>query len=206
MHKTFMALALAAGAALSARPCAAEEPARVGLAMGYPASVGIIWHVSDSVALRPELSFSHASTSTDASSSSPLAFTSTIDSTQVGIGLGALFYVGKWDALRAYVSPQLAYARASGDSTSSDILPVIPGLPALAATPTVSTTVSTYTVTGSVGAEYSLARRFAVFGEVGYGYSRASSSSSSSSVLSTALHQTTNATGTRTAVGVILYF
>jgi hypothetical protein len=206
---TGTALVLLTGLALSARPCAAQEPARVGLTMGYPASVGVIWHASDAVALRPELSFTHAWT--DSTNALPvLTSTSTSESTGIGVGVSGLLYARKWDALRAYVSPRLAYSRSTGSTTSGDlvggvpVIPVTPGTPALPSLPTVSTTISSYLIAGSFGAEYSLARRFALFGEVGYGYSRTSSSSATGGVAT--LKLTTNATGTRTGVGVILYF
>jgi len=205
----WIALLLATGFAFSPRPCAAEEPSRVGLSMGYPASVGIVWHVSNGVAVRPELSFSHGSGDT-VDGLSPLTFTSTTDSTAVGVGVSALLYTAKWEALRADVSPRIAYTRSTASTTSTEVIPVVvipvlagvPVIPTLPPNPTVSTTISSYLIAGSFGAEYALARRFALFGEVGYGYIRTSNSSSSSA----SLKETANATGTRTGVGVIFYF
>ena len=200
----WVASLFALGLAFSPRPCAAEEPPRVGLSMGYPASVGVVWHVTDAVALRPELSFSHGATEAT-SDLSPFTLTSNTDSTVVGVGVSGLLYTAKWEALRSYVSPRFAYTRSSGSTTSTEAVPVIPGIPgtpALPPNPVLSTTISSYVISGSFGAEYSLARRFALFGEVGYGYTRTSSSSSNSA----SLKETANATGTRTGVGVIFYF
>jgi hypothetical protein len=174
---------------------AQDQQQRVGLTMGYPASVGIIWHVTDKVAVRPDLSFLHTSNEL-AAPISAFAATTSSDVTTVSIGVSGLFYVGKWDALRAYLSPRFAYSRLSGSNSVTSSIGVGDVLPAI----DVSSTVSNYLVSGSFGAQYSLGRRFGVFGEVGYGYTRASDDTRA---LSTTRSTTT---GTRTGVGVIFYF
>jgi hypothetical protein len=57
------------------------------------------------------------------------------------------------------------------------------------------------------GAHYLLGRRFAAFGEVGFGYSR-QTGSVTGTVGSTEVRTTSraNSVGTRTGVGVVLYF
>jgi hypothetical protein len=87
----------------------------------------VIWNVADRFALRPELTFS---VTTSDSSLGDILGTGTASSNngfQIGAGLSALLYVGRWDELRTYVSPRFR-------------------------------------------AQYSLARRFAVFGEIGLAY------------------------------------
>jgi hypothetical protein len=65
-------------------------------------------------------------------------------------------------------------------------------------------TVSTgYSATGSFGVEYAISSRFVVFGELGYGYTRAKNTFNGATAITAGI---TNATGVRTAVGVIVYF
>jgi uncharacterized protein YigE (DUF2233 family) len=57
------------------------------------------------------------------------------------------------------------------------------------------------------GAQYSLSRRFAAFGEVGVSYARQSGTSTTTiGALTNRITSKGNAFGTRTGVGVILYF
>src|SRR5215468_3899479 len=83
----------------------AQENGKVGVAMGYPGSVSVVWQVADGLAIRPELSF--RSGHSDGGSSGLSTITSTTDSSSVGVGVSALVYVKTWDALRAYVSPRV---------------------------------------------------------------------------------------------------
>ena len=152
-------LVLAVGVVLSVGANAlAQDAGQIGVTLGYPQAVGVIWHVTDNVAVRPEISFSTGSTETPGLSS-PLPDLS-IDfgetsSTTVTTGVSGLFYFGEWDKLRAYLSPRYTYSRltsSAGSTFSTDVRN------------------SAYTVTGSFGAQYQLHRRFAVFGETGFGY------------------------------------
>jgi hypothetical protein len=165
-----------------------QEEGKVGITMGFPASIGVIIHATDKVAIRPELSFS--------TSASEGTVSSTSDGWTVGTGVSALFYVAMHDHVLTYVSPRITYSRLSTTSTS-----------------TVSTTVATFTSTtslwsgaGSFGAQYSPTPKFSVFGEVGMAYSHQTGHSSVSSGLSVPPtdvkgHQW----GTRAGVGVIFY-
>ena len=78
------------------------------------------------------------------------------DGFQIGAGLSGLIYVGRWDELRTYVSPRFSYSRTrtSGTSTGSSS----------------EITSRSYLTSGSFGAQYSLGRRFGVFGEIGLAY------------------------------------
>ena len=78
----------------------AQEPSRVGISMGYPASIGVLWHLSDRVAVRPEFSF----TLTDSSSESIIDDESNFWS--LGTGVSVLFYSSLTDNLRTYVAPR----------------------------------------------------------------------------------------------------
>lgn len=161
----------------------AQEPSRVGITMGYPASIGLLWHVSERAALRPEFSF----TLTDSSSESIINDESNFWS--LGTGVSVLFYSPVTDNLRTYLAPRFSYTRTSGDSTTTE------------------STTDIYSFAGMFGAQYSLGRRFAAFGEVGLTYSRQNGSVTSTiGPLTNRISSHGNAFGTRTGVGVILYF
>jgi hypothetical protein len=177
--------------------------------MGYPSAVGIIWHVTDHVAVRPEISFSTGSTESPAISSG-VSLPGVSDdqgktsSTTVTAGVSGLFYFGEWDKLRAYVSPRYTYTRLMSDAGS-----------------TFSTDArnSAYTVTGSFGAQYQFHRRFAVFGETGFGYAHTRTTLTSSILLSIipvgpnvpapvtrSVETHSRSWSTRTGAGVVFYF
>ena len=158
---------------------AAQDRGRVGITMGYPASVGLLWHVSETTALRPEFTFNRD----DASSESLVSARSNFWSTAAGASV--LFYSSVRDNLRTYVAPRFSYARTRG---TSDIT---------------SSTTNSYAFAGMFGAQYSLGKRFAAFGEVGFGYSR-QTGSVTSPVFTT--KSRSNSVGTRSGAGVILYF
>jgi hypothetical protein len=185
----------------------AQDAGQIGVTLGYPAAVGVIWHVTDNVAVRPEISFSTGSTESPtvrATLSLPSVDLGETSSTTVTAGVSGLFYFGEWDKLRAYASPRYTYARLTSDSGS-----------------TFSTDIrnSAYTVTGSFGAQYQLHRRFAVFGETGFGYTHTRTTFSSSLLVTiipvgpnvpAPVTQSTETIShnwsTRTGAGVIFYF
>jgi hypothetical protein len=193
-----------------ARPVLAQDDPRIGIAMGYPASVGLIWHVADGVALRPEISFTRSSAETTITTSLPVitvggvptinpATTVTVNTTdqwEVGVGVSALFYVTRHDALRTYLSPRYAYTRRSSTNQASTLLP----------STAFGSDSSGHFVSGSFGAQYALGRRFSVFGEVGLGYSRSESKppALSSGIITGAA--TSHTLSTRSGAGVVLYF
>ena len=191
---------------LTSTAARAQEPGRIGIAMGYPASVGVVWHVSDRFALRPELSLSQvSSTSTSVvttvlgSSVTSTTTQSSTDQWQLGVGASALVYLQRWDALRTYVSPRFAYTRGTVDGTIGSVNSA--GQPATSPT-TTTFTQNTYFVSGSFGAQYALGMRFAVFGELGLGWSHNSTESDQAGAGNTDGHTI----GTRSGAGVIVYF
>jgi hypothetical protein len=140
----------------------AQDDPKVGLTMGYPSAVGVIWQMSRHVALRPEFTWTRTSMDTPSTIDPVLGVVST-GSTSVnwatGFGLSALFYVARYDSLRTYVSPRFNYSRTSGSTglTGNDASSSSEG--------------RLYSTSGSFGAEYDFGRHFAVFGEVGGNYS-----------------------------------
>jgi len=163
-------------------PADAQEKGQAGITMGYPASIGLLWHLSDRVAIRPEFSF----TNSDSSSASIVSADSRFWS--LGTGVSALFYSAAHDNLRTYVSPRFSYTRTHGDSNIT------------------TTTATSYSVAGMFGAQYSLGRRFGVFGEIGVGYARQTGSTATELVGLTRVASHSDSIGTRSGVGVVLYF
>ena len=108
----------------------------------------------------------------------------------------ALLYLTQRDALRTYLAPRYSYAHTTTSTDlSSPLANVVPA-------PTEAST-STHAVSGSIGAQYSVARHFGIFGELGLQYSH-NAISPSSSVLRTDAKQT--AIGLRSGAGVIVFF
>src|SRR4051812_20928962 len=194
-------IGLIAALAIGALPgsASAQDEPRLGITMGYPASLGLIWRISDGLALRPELSFSTSSneliatTSLTTGGSTAATSVNTNDNWQLGIGLSALFYLSKHDALRAYVTPRWSYTRASSESTNTP------------STLVTSSTGNVNALSGSFGAEYALSRRFSVFGEVGLGYTHTTNDPTGTpGILTTS--STSHVFGARSGAGVALYF
>jgi hypothetical protein len=192
--RRFVALCSVLVAALPAA-AGAQEQHKVGVTMGYPASFGALWHVSDKVALRPELSFGGSSTDTTGSS---------IDISgngwSVGTGVSALFYLGKKDRLRTYVSPRFTYGHSSSHSSLSSVIPVTPVTTTPVTTSDLTSTSKSTGFSGSFGAQFAVGDRFTVFGEVGLGYAHSWMKSSQ-----TPTSGSGNSWGTRTGVGVVFY-
>ena len=175
--------------ALALMPIAAaaqdDLEGKIGLTMGYPAAVGVIWQASDRLALRPEFTVSR--------SSSELQTPGSTDTSGwiYGVGVSALFYLTNADNLRTYISPRYSYSRSTTTST----------LTVLGTTTSNELTSSGSSVIGSFGAQYAIGPRFSAFGEVGFGYTGLTSRSAISGIRSTS-----RTWGTRTGAGFILYF
>src|SRR5690349_9144006 len=160
----------------------AQDRGQVGVTTGYPGVIGVQWHVADRIAVRPEVSFSKADTSSDG------LVDATTDFWSVGTGVSVLFFSNVTDNLRTYVAPRFSFARTHGhgDITSS--------------------TTDSYSWAGMFGAHYLLGQRFAIFGELGLGYTRQSGSATTTVVTDVRTTNHGNTVATRTGVGVVLYF
>jgi hypothetical protein len=161
----------------------AQDKGDMGLTISAPSAIGLMWHASERLAIRPEFSF--GLTETDGEGTLP-----DISSKSFALGVSALLYTHRWDELRLYVSPRFTYSYAT---TSIDIESPLN---------ITDSTLSSWTATGSIGAQYALGTRFGVFAEAGLSYS----SQQSETGLSSSPDRTTWAFGTRAAVGGILYF
>jgi hypothetical protein len=179
---------------LAPATASAQDSGRIGVTMGYPTAVGVIWHVADSIAVRPEATFSGISADGTVASSS----------TSFGVGVSGLFYIKRWDALRAYISPRYAYSHTSSSSTLTIDPPI--SLP-IDLSLDISNSTSQHAIAGSFGAQYLAHQHFGVFGEIGAGVAFLKSSASTTVPLVPSLERpTATSWGVRSSVGVIFYF
>ena len=193
--------ALLAGAmvlAMAARPVSAQEAGDVGVTMGYPGAIGVVWHITDGFAVRPDLTLSRTTSESRTTSSSvfggqSLSSSNTSEGWGTTVGLSALVNVRTIERLRLYVSPRLAYSYSSSDNETG----LTGSLSAFNATTT------GIVASGSFGSQYNVHDRFAIFGELGLQYSSLTTESdfpgSSNQTDSTSF-------GLRSAVGVTFYF
>jgi opacity protein-like surface antigen len=166
---------------------AAQDQRAVGVTMGYPASIGVLWHVSPRVAIRPEFSF----TTISSGFTSALGTVMKSDVSGVGVGASAIFYLTDVNKLRTYVSPRFTYARTTSSTEANGVSAGSDG------------SGKSYSGGAAFGAQYALGERFSVFGEVGVGYADQKSSSDISTFQSSTVSHTWSS---RTGVGVVLYF
>ena len=161
----------------------AQDDPRVGVTMGYPAGVGVLWHATDRMAIRAEIDFSRTAATTETNSTLIPDETDELTTRLIRPGVSALFYLARRGDLRTYVSPRFSYTSTDVSQSGSESW--------------------TYAVSGSIGAQHRLGDRFGVFGELGVEYAR-SKFSSSGTVLS--LETRRHTVGIRSGAGVVLYF
>lgn len=184
---------------------AAAQPTKpVAVTLGYPAAVGLIWHVNDRLAVRPDVTLNRSETKTTLTSTAAGLFggvsTSTSTSTQTdttwSTGLSLLVTLADLDDLRLYFVPRVSYLRATTSSEAS-----VAGLGGLGS---FSSDNDGVTALGGVGAHYMLGTRAAVFAESGVQYVRQSFSSAIPGTTGT--KSTATSVGLRSAVGFAVYF
>jgi hypothetical protein len=185
---------------MASAPAHAQEGGNQGLVVGYPANIGLLWHATERVAVRPEVSFAFSSNEVT-TTTSPLPEISAIfgetaartvvtegRNTAVSVGTSVLWYVSDADNLRTYLSPRFIYTRSTAETAVS---PSFVGGSSLEGW--------NAGVAVSYGLQYALHPRFGLFGEAGVGYSYARNSSATSELRG---HQLNG----RSGVGIILYF
>jgi hypothetical protein len=187
---TVMAVMLAGG------PAAAKAAGDIGITMGYPAAIGVVWHITDAVAIRPDVSMTWTSSESVTTTvlppgAPPVTSTSMVDAWNTAVGISALFYLQTADRFRVYLVPRAAYLRSTQDLQSGGL------------TTAIDTTSNGYLLSGSVGAQVAAHDRFSIFGELGVQYSTQRSEVSFSSSRSENENRTF---GLRSAVGVTVYF
>lgn len=190
-------------AALLPATASAQPTKPVAVTLGYPAAVGVLWHLNDRLAVRPDVTLNRNETKTTITSTSSGLFgggTSTVTSSQTdttwSAGLSLLVTLANVDDLRLYFVPRVSYLRATTSSDAS--LAGFTGLDAFTADN------DGVTALGGFGAHYMLGTRAAVFAESGVQYVRQSFSSGISGASDT--KSTTTSVGLRTAVGFAVYF
>ena len=173
--------------AIPTAPAAGQDAGQVGLSVGFPGLIGLTWHATEAIAIRPDFSFSHThsdSTTSEVESGSWV----------VGFGASALFYTGtRRDNVRAYLSPRFGYARTSSDVTGPFTSP--------------TQRQNSYQYSGSFGVQYMPTKRFSVYGEAGVLYQTSEATFATTTAgVSTEGKSTTDTFGTRAGVGIVWYF
>lgn len=178
------------------------QPARsVGVTMGYPTGVGVLWHISDRISLRPDVSLTRSRATTTTTSVLPpslfgpgetFAATTTQTDWTTSAGLSALVTIRDLDRLRLYVVPRVAWFRTDTENDAQAT-----SLGAL------NSENDGLQASGGLGAHYGLGDRAAVFGELGVYYTRQKLSSGYSGGATKA---TLTGVGLRSVVGFVLYF
>jgi len=185
MRNAWLAAVCLTLVAATPRTAGAQDARKTGIVIGFPAAVGILWHASDKVALRPEFAVSGSSSDISVSTVSG-ATSSHTTSWGFGFGMSALFYLHTDDKLRTYIVPRFAWTHSS---SSSDVAPISGS--------NLDLSTDTYGGSGSFGAQYGLGNRFALFGELGFELAHHTTNRT--------LPSTGNSWGTRAGVGVVLY-
>ena len=178
-----MASALVLGTSVLA---GAQEHGKTGVTIGYPGDIGILWHASDSVAIRPTFTFNHTSSTSAAGS--------TTDGWGSGFEVSALLYLRKFDNVRTYVSPQFTYSHGSTTSKSNN---------ATTSTITVDTGTNAMGGAGAFGAQYTASAHFAVYGELGVAFSHQKTTFAPS--IANGTTTTGIGWGTFAGVGIVFY-
>jgi hypothetical protein len=163
----------------------AQERGDIGISMGFPEAVGFMFHVTDRVAVRPELNLTRSTSESD----TPIGLRES-RTWAVGFGVSGLFYLPDLDKVRMYISPRYAYVHGESDVESTFLFD-----------DESTFTSNSHAFSGSFGAQYAPHERFSIFGEVGLFYNTSKSESSLSPTIGEG-----HSLSTRTSAGVIFYF
>jgi len=193
-----------------ALPVSAQDERPVALAIAFPAEVGVLWQVSDRIALRPDVGFAWSEQTASFGDDDFGAYTSDSSSRSVTTGLSVLFTVARWEQLRAYLVPRVGYTFLANRSlsnfgTSAGVNVVIGGVSG-GITQDVQTerdeaNSRAIELSGAFGVQYSLGQRFGVYGETGIAYT-----SAKYPVRSSGDENRAAAAGIRSAIGVLFRF
>jgi hypothetical protein len=197
-------------------PTATAQEKTVGLVVGYPIDVGVLWQASARVALRADVGFGF---NTFESSQSGLSLGTTARSTLTTtsssgfatVGLAALFTIRNDDNLRLYLAPRAALD-LTHQSNETAIDPPLPSSSANFAER--SETSRGYEFDVMFGGQYRLRDRLALFGETGLAYHRSSFPSVSATLTigggvgsgESDRDTTTTFFGLRSTVGLVFFF
>jgi hypothetical protein len=195
---------------------AAAQEKKVGLVVGYPADLGVLWQASERVALRADVGFTF--NTTDISTQSGLSFgssvpttiTTTSSSANTSIGLSALFTIRNEDNLRLYIAPRGALQLVHY-SVEADVEP--PSAQSSTRPGEASDVTHGYEAEFMFGGQYRLRDRVAVFGETGLSYRQSSFprltttfSVGGASVAQSGPDSHSTSLGLRGSAGLVLFF
>jgi hypothetical protein len=179
-----------------------------GLVMAFPTSAGLQWDAGARLTLRGDAAFDwgvveqiSSSTAIFSNGVPVSASTQTSDfrHSTLSVGVSGLVTVARYEQLRLYVTPRVAWRRVHSSFTLQDDTPGSISIPGINLSD--STTTNGLEVEGSFGANYRLGDRFSIFGETGIGLTSPTSSSSSSSDT-----MTSYIIGSRANLGVVVHF
>ena len=197
MGREFITSGIAIMVLAGASTAWAQQDRSVGLVIGYPTSAGVLWHISDRIALRPDVAINRQSietTSTVSGLGPSITSTSTTTGWNTSVGMSALFYLGPRTDLRFYLTPRVAYQWASTETETA------PPLPQLSSYESES---DGFLAAGSFGAQYQVHERFGVFGEIGLSFSEQEGETGFTLARQSL---STSSFGLRSGVGVVVYF
>ncbi len=195
-------------------PAAAAQEKTVGLVVGYPIDVGVLWQASARVALRADVGFSFYTFESNQSLSLGTTVRSSVTTTSstgsATLGLSSLFTIRNDDNLRLYLAPRAAIelTRQSHETVFD------PPLPSSSRNlDEVSDTARGHEFDVMFGGQYRLRDRLALFGETGLAYRRSSypSVSTTLSILGSSSSESerdsrTTFFGLRSTVGLVFFF
>lgn len=139
--------------------------------------IGVWWHVTPMIALRPSLGIRNESQTTD---NVGLGTSSETSSTVFQFGLSLPIYLAKFKALDLFVAPAFNFKSTSSKTTSGGT--------------STSSSASGFDLGASLGVQLPLHEQFHVFGEMGFGYAKDDSKKQTVVGL------------VRTSLGAIFYF
>jgi len=193
----------------AAAPVSAQDERRVGVVAAYPASFGVLWQVTDGLALRGDGSFDWSTfesastislgltTSLGSGSSQTTTFRSEASNRDLAFGVSALIDLHRRDQFRVYVAPRVALGFSKTTLTTTQDPPS--SLSRLMAPEPTTRTSRIPAFDLMLGASTRIGERFGVFGEIGAGYSRMLGDESADEISARTF-------GSRGGVGAILFF
>jgi hypothetical protein len=190
-------------ALLPAVNAAAQTDRPVGFTLGYPAQVGVLWHINDRIAIRPDVGFSTSESEIETElvltilPGGSITRTSTAhsDTSSVTARVSLLLTIKSWEGVALYVTPSYGYNRGTSSITTTVDIGI--GAPE---TTVLETTSHGHSGAGSLGVQFTPHERFAIFAETGLRYS------SSHGDLSSGTRSTGHAFGTSGTIGAVVYF
>jgi hypothetical protein len=204
-----------------ALPAFAQQK-KIGLVVGYPATVGVLWNITDRVALRADGSVQWSSyvlgtplfteefpdqvfPGLTASFLTSASISTETKSINTGIGLSAQITLSRADRFATYLSPRMSLGIThSTTRTEYDLSGMVVPLPGFRFEPQESSGTSTSPTASLLGgAMVSVHDRFTVFAEAGFGYSWSGSLAPGSDLDRDSRSHTLYL---RSGIGAVIYF